>query len=58
MGDVIYGVDFKAKRNQDIEKMAAEIIALALLPTSIGMEFGCDIYESTLGWIAPEKDPA
>ena len=54
--EVIYGVDFKAKKRipePTLSDIEAEI-AVALW----GFPPDATIYESSLGYVAPEKDPA
>lgn len=53
MGEVVWGVDFRKERREEIEKMAAELVSIALL----GEPHERAIYESSLGYI-DELKPA
>lgn len=61
MGDLLTGIDFAAKSRKytreaepTLEQMAVGIIA-ELMPDTAPCEL---IYESSIGHVAPEKDPA
>lgn len=51
MGEVVYGVDFRAKREAEIERMALEIMSVALLPSPHDDTAPCE-------YVAPENDSA
>jgi hypothetical protein len=54
MDNVIWGVDFRKKRfdNEEMVQLAKEVMGL------IETRDDRTIYESSLGFIAPENDPA
>lgn len=52
MGEVIWQVDFRKKRDEEIRKQAENLLRM------IECAHDQAIYESSLGFIAPEHDPA
>ena len=54
--EVIYGVDFKAKKR--IPEPALSDIEAEIAVALWGFPPDATIYESSLGYVAPEKDPA